>query len=110
MRTILFVHWNAGEAAELIKPLLRRWAVEVECDDGAAVWRKVKESAPRTVVISLDRLPSHGRQTALSIRNPSLPLIFVGGEPDTVKNLKQEIPEAVFTSHSELSKVLAGLG
>ncbi len=110
VRTILFVHWNAVEAAELIKPLQRRWAVEVECDDGAAVWRKVKETDPRTVVISLDRMPSHGRHTALSIRNPSLPLIFVGGEPEMVNALKREIPEAVFTNHEDLSRVLAGLG
>ncbi len=110
VRTILFVHWNAAEAAELIKPLQRRWRVEVESEDGAAVWRKVREGDPRTVVISLDRLPSHGRQTALSIRTRSLPLIFVGGDADRVEALKREIPEAVFTNHEELSQVLAGLG
>jgi len=110
VRTILFVHWNAEEAAELVKPLQRRWQVDIESEDGAAVWRKVKETDPRTVVISLDRQPSHGRHTALSIRSRDFPLIFVGGEPDQVQDLRREIPEAVFTSHEELSKVLGGLG
>jgi hypothetical protein len=110
VRTILFVHWNADEAFDLIKPLQRRWTVEVESEDGAAVWNKVKEGEPRTVVISLDRLPAQGRQTALSVRSQGLPLIFVGGEPPHVDALRREIPEAVFTNHDDLSKVLGGLG
>ena len=113
-RTVLLVHWDAGEAEEIAASLRSRWKVEIESEDGARVWARVKELRPRVLVVSLSRQPSHGRQTVLAVRRSpegkNLPVVFVGGEADRVSALKKEIRDAVFTDHASLKGVLIGIG
>lgn len=74
MARVLLIHWNAEEAAELAAPL-RAAGVEVwiEAHDGGAAVKRIVADPPDQVLISLDRLPSHGRTVAQhlgSLRSP----------------------------------------
>jgi hypothetical protein len=71
----------------------------------------MKEWLPEAMVISLARLPSHGRQVVTwfweaKVRR-SVPVLFVGGEPEKVAVARKAFPQAVFTSEGRL---LADLG
>ena len=52
------------------------------------------------VCIDLDRLPSHGREIAVALRQTKatryIPLIFAGGQRDKVLRIKKELPDAAF--------------
>ena len=58
---LVFVHWDAGEAEELARALRTAgWQVKV----GNFELKDLKAKPPAAVVISLRRLPSHGREIA----------------------------------------------
>src|SRR5262245_11084752 len=65
-------------------------------------WKRMKEWLPEAMVISLARLPSHGRKVvewfweAKSRR--SVPVLFVGGEPEKVAVAKQAFLRETLTS------------
>lgn len=54
----------------------------------------------KAVVIDLDRLPSHGREMAVALRQSAatrqIPIVFAGGERYKVDKLKREIPDAIY--------------
>lgn len=53
-------------------------------------------------VIDLSRLPSHGRDVALAMREAKstrhVPIVFVDGAPDKVARVRSSLPDATFTS------------
>jgi hypothetical protein len=61
-----------------------------------------REIAPDAVVLDLDRLPSHGREVGIVLRDSKstrhLPLVFAGGDPEKVARIRGELPDAVFTA------------
>jgi hypothetical protein len=67
---------------------------------GAHAWKQLKTNPPDVLIISLARMPSHGRRIAsviLENRSPrQLPLIFVGGADDKVAKAKSQFPDAGF--------------
>ena len=60
-----------------------------------------RDNPPAAVVIDLDRLPSHGRAIAVTLRGAKstchLPIVFVGGQDDKVVRARQQVPDATFT-------------
>ena len=99
MAKVFYVHWNEAELKERIKPLqaagnevLAHWNTET----GA----KVKEPYPEAFVVSLDRLPSHGKAFAgwvvESKKRQAIPLIFEGGPAEKVATIKQKFPQALY--------------
>lgn len=60
-----------------------------------------KANLPRAVVIDLDRLPSHGREVAVVLRNSKttrrIPIVFAGGVQEKVERIRHELPDAFFT-------------
>jgi hypothetical protein len=89
---------------------LRQAGHEVECRTGAytPAWlQALDRQQPETVVISLDRLPSHGRgiASAISARKVTrtTPLIFAGGETEKVAATRAMFPEAIYASWSKLA-------
>ncbi|MDF1613309.1 hypothetical protein [Stygiobacter electus] len=106
-QTILFVHWNASEAKELSAPLRKEgWNVAIEHGEGAISLSQLKTHPPAAVVISLRRLPSHGREFADGLWGAkwgrSIPIIFVDGESEKVQMLRKQFPAAQFTSYNKL--------
>lgn len=106
-RRLYFIHWNEREAKEMAQPLQHAgWDVEIESQDGARASRRILADPPQAVVISLARLPSHGRETASYLRSKldpeRLPIYFIDGRPDKVERLRESVPEATFTSSAAL--------
>ncbi|MGH7150606.1 MAG: hypothetical protein ACREIU_07910 [Planctomycetota bacterium] len=120
MARVVYVHWNEEEGKPAVRALkeaghevLFHFSQNAE----AATWKRMKEWTPEAMVISLARLPSHGRKVvewfweAKSRR--SVPVLFVGGDSEKVAVAKEKFPEAVFTSEGRflaaLKKSLARL-
>jgi len=64
------------------------------------------ETLPDIFVISLDRLPSHGRQYAQWLweakKRQHIPIVFVGGEDEKVKATQLKFPKAVYCKENKL--------
>jgi len=62
------------------------------------------------VCIDLDRLPSHGREVAVALRNTKatrhIPIVFAGGERNKVERIRKELPDAAFTDWPRAGAVL----
>jgi hypothetical protein len=66
---------------------------------------------PTAVLIDLDRLPSHGREVAVALRQSKstrhLPIVFAGGAEEKVARIRQELPDAFFADWTKAAAVLA---
>ncbi|MBE0409112.1 MAG: hypothetical protein IBX69_05200 [Anaerolineales bacterium] len=93
---------------------LSGWDVDLEVEDGSRAFSQIKQSQPRCVVVSLARLPSHGRQTALVLRTSAatrhIPILFVDGKAAAVELALEIVPTALHTTHAELRIALSNLG
>ncbi len=108
---LFLIQWDTEEVekrAELLRS--KGWDVEFESEDGAHACERISAKPPEAVIISLDRLPSQGRATALGIRSSTsgkkCRLIFVDGKDEAVSKARARIPEAGFTTSSELEAFL----
>jgi hypothetical protein len=111
MRRVRLFHWRAAEAAPLIRQLRAAgYAVEYPGDKHNGSFRSLREGPFHAAVIDLTRLPSHGRWVAAEIRAHkalrSLPIVFVGGDPDKVAEIRQHMPDAIYTSPARLASAL----
>ena len=87
MARIFYVHWNESEALERIAPLTKS-GHDVRAHWSTGSSPSLKRELPDAVVISLDRLPSHGRAVAEwfweAKSRRHIPIVFEGGKPDKV--------------------------
>jgi len=99
MASMLYVHWNRQEALARAAAFQEAGHV-VQCHHATEQRLKLAEALPDVVVISLDRLPSHGRAVAEwfveAKKRRHIPLLFTGGAPDKVAATKSRFPEAHF--------------
>ena len=108
---VFLVHWREMEAAALAREIGSfEWHVDFESSDGAKAGRLIKEHRPNAVVIYLSRLPSHGRETAKSLRETrgikKVPIVFVDGNDEVVQRTRAQVPDAIYTTSEELERVL----
>lgn len=109
---ILFVHWHEAEAAELARPLIDAgWDVDVEYRASALSGiARYRESPPNALVVSLRRLPSHGREVADAFRSTkwaaAVRIVFVDGEASKVAAIKRQFTDAVFVKHEAMISAL----
>jgi hypothetical protein len=108
--SVRLIHWNAAEAEERAEWLRAAgYAVDYEALDPAGL-RRLREDPPSAVVIDLSRIPSHGCDVALGLRKYKdtrhVPLVFVGGDPKKLERVKELLPDAVYTSWSEIGSAL----
>jgi CheY-like chemotaxis protein len=106
------IHWKDAEAQPLVEAV-RACGFEVDyvaSANGAEVASELRVRVPDAVVIDLSRLPSHGREMGVWLRNRkatrNIPLIYVEGDPEKVDKVKAVIPDAVYTQTSELGPIL----
>ena len=111
MARVRLIHWNVGEARERAARL-RRLGHEVET--GAltpALIRAIKLAPPEAVVIDLSRLPSHGRDVGVLLREARatrrIPLLFVAGAPDKVARTRETLPDAKYVTWRGVGRALA---
>ena len=102
MAKLLVVHWKPAEAEGGIALLKRAGhEVEVYSEQGGAGLGRFKEAPPAVVVISLERLPSHGRTMGHWFRTTKatahVPVVFVGGAEEKVEIARAMFADAVFT-------------
>lgn len=112
MAKVFYVHWHQAEAeAEVSR--LREAGHEVEVHWSSSDHMRWGDAAPGVVVISLDRLPSHGRQIAEWIweakKRQSIPIVFAGGQPDKVAAAREQFRHAHFCGREEIPEVVARL-
>ena len=110
MHRIRLICWNAAEAEERAA-LLQSLGYDVDLGplDQAGL-RQLRDEPPSAVVIALGRLPSQGRDVALTIRKYKatrhVPLVLVDGDPGKVARIKELLPDAVYTTWGEIGSAL----
>jgi CheY-like chemotaxis protein len=103
MPRIRLIHWNDEERAERAKAL-RAAGYDVDSDAvvSQASFKAIRANPPDAFVIDLSRLPSHGRDVALAMREAKstrhVPIVFAGGTPDKIARVMQSLPDATFTT------------
>jgi hypothetical protein len=113
MRSLVrLVSWN-DELARLRERELTALGFRVDASSllgGAGIVGHFRNAAPNAVVLDLDRLPSHGREVGVTLRNSKstqhLPLVFAGGSPEKVERIRAELPDAVFTTWDEVGDAI----
>lgn len=75
---------------------------------------KITEPYPDAIVISLDRLPSHGRAIGEWVweakKRQCIPIVFEGGEKDKVRVTEKKFPRAVFCKTGSVVETLKNAG
>lgn len=109
---LFVIHWSAAEASELTAPLVKDgWEVDLETEDGARAARAILAGPPDAVIVSLDRRPSHGRETVQALKasraGRDIPVIFVGGEEAAVAKTRTKFTGAQFVAPDGLRRALA---
>lgn len=114
-KRVRLIHWKAAEAAERAA-VLRSAGYDVSHEAfGPASFQEMRKNPPDAVIIDLSRIPSQGRDVGLGIRKYKdtrcVPLVFVEGNPDKVRRIRELLPDAVCTTWSaipdELKKAIA---
>ena len=111
MNPILLIHWNKQEGAERLNELARAGIEAVRAPtSGPQCFRQMRETQPSAVVIDLSRLPSHGREVAVAMRNQSwsrgIPIVFVDGDPAKVARIREKLPDATYATWREIRSAL----
>lgn len=111
MPRIRLLHWKAREATPLLE-LLRAAHYKVDYDElfRPALMRSWRDDPPDAFVIDLSRLPSHGREIAIALRqSPAtrrIPIVFCSGAEDKVERVRSEIPDAAYCLPAKLQATL----
>jgi CheY-like chemotaxis protein len=111
MSRLFYVHWNKEEALVTVRELRAAGhVVRYHAESGEEAWKLLKQSPPDLLVVSLARLPSHGRRVAAVTKETKklrdLPILFVGGEPEKVKVAREEFLAASFCSPEDLIEAI----
>ena len=109
---VRLIHWHAAEAEEHAKRLgALGYAVVSSLPPAPVLLRELRQKPPAVVVISLDRLPSQGRDVAFVLLDSkatrAVPLVFVGGVPEKVAGVRAKMPFARCTTWGKIGPVLA---
>ena len=107
MARIRLLHWKAPEAADILQSLNSVGHV-VDYDEQfqPSLMKKWRESPPDAFVIDLSRLPSHGREIAIALRQSPktahIPLVFCGGAWEKIEQTRALLPDATYCSSAAL--------
>jgi len=111
-RPVLFVHWHADEARHLAG-ILASAGIRSELWRDSLKLSEVRAMGPRACVISLRRLPSHGRAVAEALQSTqwgrAIPLIFLDGDPERLSICLDRFPSANHTTLAALPQLLAAM-
>jgi len=109
MARVYLVHWHDGECHDLAAPL-RAAGYDVCCHslpNRAPSWGDFETEI---AVISLARLPAHGREVADWVwsarKRRHLPVVFADGKPEKVAETKARFPDAIYCNQEEIVHVV----
>jgi len=102
MDRVVLIHWKAQEAEQRIQDLARAgYETELAMPYGGRGLESLSTRPPSALLVDLSRLPSHGREIASWVRRRKatrhIPIVFVGGEPQKVRSVRELLPDAAFT-------------
>ncbi len=112
MASVRLVCWKQDLAEERSRALRQAGLrVDIAPLDGGSIMTKIRANPPAVVLIDLDRLPSHGREVAVALRQSkstrSIPIVLAGGAEEKVERIRVELPDAFFTDWKAAPRVLA---
>ena len=106
---VRLIHWNAAEAKERVE-LLKKAGYQVVYQIGSELLRELTNDPPAAVIIDLSRLPTQGRDVALTIRHRkgsrNVPIVFVDGDPKKVSGIKKHVPDAVYAGWNGIRRAI----
>ena len=111
MPRVRLLHWKASEAARHID-LLRQAGYKIDYEERfrPALMTAWRESPPDAFVIDLSRLPSHGREIAIALRQSPrtrcVPIVFCGGDEEKVNAIRNTLPDASYSTAEKLRSTL----
>ena len=110
MSRIRLVHWKPEEAQPRADQLAAAgYDVAYEPMDPNTL-RGLAKDPPDAFVIDLTRLPSHGRDVGIYVRERKatrrVPIVFVGGAPDKVARAKERLPDAVYAAWEDAAAAI----
>ena len=111
MPLVRLVCWNQDLARERARVIEEAgFHVDASPLDPGGLIGYFRASMPAAVLIDLDRLPSHGREVAVALRNSKVtrhvPIVFAGGQEEKVQRIRQELPDAQFTGWNGVARAL----
>ena len=111
MGRVRLVCWKEEVAAERAEGLKKAGvAVDASPFNPAGMITRLREDPPAVILIDLDRLPSHGREVAVALRNSKalrgIPIVFAGGAGEKVARIREELPDAVFTDWAKADRAV----
>jgi hypothetical protein len=106
---VILVHWHDDEAVAIAKELDAAGVANVRLGMPAKM-SELRVLAPKAIVVSLRRLPSHGREVVDAVWSTKwgreIPVVFFDGEPEKVAKLKGQFPAATFCAFDEVVSML----
>ncbi len=108
---VRLLHWKESEAKPYIETL-RKAGYHVDYDEQfrPALIKACRESPPDAFLIDLSRMPSHGREIAIALRQSprtrAVPIVFCGGDEEKVARIRSELPDAAYCALSKLRSTL----
>jgi len=106
---IRLIHWNDEELEERAARLRKAGAFDVIARPlGKSPIKTLRAELPDVFVIDLSRLPSHGREVGLALRQSKstrmIPIVFVDGEKSKVERIRQALPDAVYCPWGKIAE------
>ena len=110
MSRIRLVHWKPKRRClESTSSPPRGYDVAYEPFDPNTL-RGLAKDPPDAFVIDLTRLPSHGRDIGIYVRERKatrrVPIVFIGGAPDKVARAKERLPDAVYAAWEDAAAAI----
>ena len=106
---LFYVHWNEAEWQNRVKTIHRN-GIHVTGAWKSGAHNDLMKQLPDVLVISLDRLPSHGRTLARwfweSKKRQQVPIIFEGGLDEKTIPIRAQFPKAKFVENGKVLEVL----
>jgi|SRR6185312_174312 len=101
MPVVRVIHWKEAEAGPLLAACRNAgFTTEYIEGDGGAICRAIRAKPPDVLAIDLSRLPGHGREVAVWLRNQKgtrhIPIVFIGGDPVKVASIRALLPDAPY--------------
>jgi len=111
MMTLQLIHWNEADGRECAERLASAgYRVRFDRIVNGGSLKAIRADPPDACVIDLSRLPSHGREVAVALRQSkatrAVPLVFVDGAEEKVQRVRQALPDATFTTWPKIRSAL----
>lgn len=110
MKIHLF-HFNKNEAPMRVEQLQKLgYEVDARLPNDGQFFKRLKDNPPDIFIIDLSRLPSGGRDIGIVFRTTKatrfVPLVFVDGLPEKIDRVKEQLPDAIFTTWEDIEAAL----